>query len=102
MENFKHLKAYENFQELDYDVICDESCVDIVRPRYRHVYPCPSNSSLISRVRSILSKYPRKKIVIYIDDRELTPRSYDERVSFITEFIGKSDNYIIRKATNIR
>ena len=81
-------------------VICDQSCFEKVKSLYPECTAFSTNSSLISRLKTLISNSNTSSILVIYDDTIGTDKRNRERVSFISEFVGRG-NYEIKGISEI-
>jgi hypothetical protein len=90
----KYLENYSGYGELK--VVCDTSCFSIVSSYVNNlgtksvIYDREGNSSVISTIKTLISK-GTNNILVILDDRGELKEQMDERLNFLRDFMGNYD-----------
>jgi len=90
----KYLENYSGYGELK--VVCDTSCFSVVSSYVNNlgaksvIYDREGNSSVISTIKTLISK-GTNNILVILDDRGELKDQMDERLNFLRDFMGNYD-----------
>lgn len=90
----KYLESYDGYDELK--VVCDESCYSLASTylnkldKKSTLYSKEGNSSVISAIKTLISK-GYSKILVILDDRGELKDKMSERLNFWRDFMGNHD-----------
>jgi hypothetical protein len=90
----KYLESYDGYGELN--VVCDESCYSLASTylnkldKKSTISSKEGNSSVISAIKTLISK-GSNNILVILDDRGELKDQMDERLDFLRGFMGERD-----------